>query len=112
MSEKPEVFLFTVQIEAPSPRCPPGRKGEAGFTLVNDVVTVTDKNGKHLRDGSGKEYSFKLEPPTNTLADALIHARRLFKDFVKAMGGSTPRGFSSGRGWRTGKLNYRKGGIV
>ena len=110
----PEVFLVRIHIEPPSPRCPGGRNAEAYFTFVDDVVTVTDKNGQHVRDDHGKIYSRKLEPPHNTQLDAELNAGRLFRDFISAMrGNSSPRGFSGGGGGFSGPINYpRDGGIV
>ena len=64
----PEVFLVDIHIEPPSPRCPGGRNAEAYFTFVDDVVTVADKNGQHVRDDHGKLYSRNEEPPHNTHA--------------------------------------------
>jgi hypothetical protein len=110
---KPEVFFLEVELEPPSPRYPAGKTGKAYFTFVDGVVTVTDMNGQHLRDGHDKEYTRKLDAGADTHVDAELNAGRLFKEFIKTVGGNPPRGFSGGGGNGNsfgGPLNYPRGG--
>ncbi len=109
----PEVFKVTIHLELPSPRCPQGRLGEAYFTFVDNVVTITDINGQHVRDDHGKVYTRKLEPPHTTQLDAELNAGRLFRDFIAAMrGNGPPRGFGGGGNGFSGSINYPRSGIV
>jgi hypothetical protein len=110
---KPEIYPLTIHLEPRTPRYPEGKTAQAYYTFVDGVVTVTDKNGQHLRDGHDKEYTRKLDPPTDTLVDAELNAGRLYRDFIKAVqGNGPPRGFSGGGGGNGfGRpINYPKKG--
>jgi hypothetical protein len=90
---KPEIFYMTVEIKPPKGDFP-GQTLKGAFTFVNDVVTLCHPTtGEPVQDPTGKRYTFKLEPPTTTLADAETHARRLTKDFRVALRGGRPAGF-------------------
>ena len=93
----PEVFSITVHIKPPR-RDFPGQVSHGCFTVADNVVTLTDRDGEPVRDDHGKLYTRKLVPPTNAHADAEIAAGFLTKGFRLAMLGKTPAGFSGGAG--------------
>ena len=107
----PSVFPITVEIQPPSRRYPAGKVAHGYFTFVDHVVAVTDCDGYPVRDEHGKLYERRIDPSA-THADAESAARFLFKEFRLAVLGNTPAGFSGGGGWRSGPLNYPKGGTV
>jgi hypothetical protein len=95
----PEVNAITVIVSMPSRKEPLGRLTYGFYTLVDGVVTLTDKEGKSAGDETGKKYSRKLAPNE----DAKAVASKMTKDLRKALrGNSEPvNGFS-------GKINYPK----
>jgi hypothetical protein len=107
----PSVFPITVEIQPPSRRYPAGKVAHGYFTFVDHVVAVTDCDGYPVRDEHGKLYDRKMDPGA-THADAESAARFLFKEFrLAVLGKGPPDGFSGGGGgWRSGQLDYPKGG--
>jgi hypothetical protein len=106
--KKPTIYFVAPQIKAAG-NGSPGQTTHGAFTFENDTVVICHPiSGEPARDPQGKTYTFKLEPPTNTIEDARIHARRLTLDFRQALRGGRPKGFG-GRGpigGPKGPLNY------
>jgi hypothetical protein len=89
MSEVKTVF---VQIERPGKINPKGRVAEGRYIEADGMVTLTDRDGKPVRDDRGKMYSYKLKDGDNPHAIA----GRLTKEFRLALRGEKPStGFSS-----------------
>jgi hypothetical protein len=64
--------FVTIQIKPPKGEFP-GQTAEGAFIVVDDVVTLTDREGAPARDAEGRTYSQKLQPgqtarPTNPRA--------------------------------------------
>jgi hypothetical protein len=60
MTDKPEVFQVNVPLKPPTAN----RQAEFCFgfyTLVDDVLIMTDPKGKPATDESGKTYTAKLD---------------------------------------------------
>lgn len=98
-----EVHSVTVHIKLPT-RESPGQVCHGCYTIIDNVVTLTDRIGHPVRDGSGKLYSRKVEPGS---VDAHGLAGVLTKEFRLALLGKTK---SSERFSRP--LTYPKTGIA
>jgi hypothetical protein len=108
---KPEIHSISVQIKPPGPGLPAGQRALCTFTFVNDTVTLCHPTtGEPARDPQGKTYTRKLQPPTNTFADATEHARLLTVDLRRALTGGRPRGFGGPGGNHRGPIVYPKHG--
>jgi hypothetical protein len=57
-----DVHQLIVQIKKPDKRFPLGQVCYGWYTLVDGVITMTDRNGKAAGDETGKKYTRKLEP--------------------------------------------------
>jgi hypothetical protein len=89
---KPTIYFVDVELKGAGPG-DPGHTVKGAFTFVDSVVTICHpKTGEPVQDQKGSQYTFKLSPPTNTLEDAYIHAKRLTKDFRRALRGDNPGG--------------------
>jgi hypothetical protein len=112
MTEKPKPTIYFVEPEIKSPKGDfPGQTTHGAFTFEDNTVTICHPiDGTPAQDPTGKRYVFKLEPPTNTFADAEIHAKRLTKDFRIALRGGRPAGFGGPSGSHRGPIRYPKGG--
>ena len=106
-----EVYSITVHIKPPKGDFP-GQVCHGCFTVADNVVTLTDRDGNPVRDEHGKLYTRKLGPPTNAHVDAGIAAGFLTKEFRLAMRGGRPAGFSGGGGGFSGPLNYARDGSI
>jgi hypothetical protein len=99
MTDKPEVHQISVEIHPPSPRLPAGQIARGYYTVVDDLLTMTDPKGEPATDETGKIYTHKLEPGD----DAHVIAGRLTKELRSAL-----RGKSAGPSNFGGPLNYPK----
>jgi hypothetical protein len=107
---KPTIHFVEVEIKARNGDFP-GQTTKGAFTFEDSTVVICHPvTGEPARDPSGKTYSFKLSAPTNTIEDARIHAKRLTKDFRRALHGDRPRGFGGPGGSHRGPIRYPKGG--
>jgi hypothetical protein len=117
MSEQkttPIIYFVEPPIKLPGPGCPAGQTTKGSFTFEDSTVVLCHPDSPTpVRDpSSGKTYTRKLDPPTNTLLDAHQHAELLTLEFRKALSGGRPKGFG-GRGpigGPKGPLNYPGGG--
>jgi len=57
---KPEVLTCWAQVRAPRGD-DPGTVVEGAYTVTNNVVTLTDRQGVPVRDGDGNVYKKKVE---------------------------------------------------
>ena len=98
-----DVRFITATIERPGRKFPLGQVCDGCYTLIDGVVTMTDRNGKPAEDGTGKKYIHKLAPGE----DARVVASRLTKQLRLALRGKNApvAGFS-------GKIPYKKLGIA
>jgi hypothetical protein len=99
----PEVHKVTVQLEKPSRRYPSGKVTFGYYTLVDDLLTMTDPNGGAAEDGTGKRYTHKLMPGE----DANAIAKRLTKQLRQELRG----GPNAPPGDFHRKINYPKSGL-
>jgi hypothetical protein len=96
---KSEVHQISVEIHPPSQRLPAGQIARGFYTVVVNLLTMTDPKGEPATDESGKTYTHKLEPGD----DAYVIAGRLTKELRLAL-----RGKSAGPSNFGGPINYPK----
>jgi hypothetical protein len=87
MADKPEVFTVFAEVRRPRGPSDPGAAVEGCYVVVDDVVTLTDRQGSPVRDGNGKAYTKKIENGDS----AKTVAARLTKDFRLALRGRDGR---------------------
>lgn len=100
MSEKLEVFSVTTQIKGPTENHP-GQFAEGCYTVADDAVTLTDRNGIPVRDNDGKFYKRKMAGQP-----ARLIAARLTKEFRRALLGKNHIGGFNG------PISYPKSGFI
>jgi hypothetical protein len=89
---KPEVKLLTIQISSVTPSSPQGVCAEGAYIVTDGKVTLTDREGKPVRDPNGKPYSQPLKEGENPR----VIAGRLTKRFRSVLRGKPGvSGFSS-----------------
>jgi hypothetical protein len=91
-SDKPEVKIVVVQISRPSPTNPNGVSGEGRYIVADGHVTLTDRDGKPVRDKDGKICSQKLNEGDNPR----VIAGRMTKNFRAVLRGDKKPGSVSG----------------
>jgi hypothetical protein len=103
MSDKPEVHQVFVEVKPPKGD-DPGQVCLGYYTLVDDLITMTDGKGIAAQDDSGKTYTAKLDGEyPSTVAGRLT---RKLRDALlgKTKDGAPPSGFNA-------PLSYPKAGI-
>jgi hypothetical protein len=96
--------VHTVWAQVRAPRSgDPGVVVEGAYTVADGVVTLTDREGRPVRDGDGKLYTRKIE--NGDTAKAV--AARMTKQFRTALSGGDQRvsGFS-------GPIRYPRFGVA
>ena len=104
MSEnKPTIYTVTAIVSMPSKREPLGRLTHGFYTVVDGVLTMTDRDGQPAEDATGKRYTHRLAPNE----DEHAVASKMTKELRKALRSKSEpvAGFS-------GKINYPKRAIV
>jgi hypothetical protein len=98
-----EVRYVTVTIQKPGKKFPLGQVCDGCYTLVDGVVTMTDRDGRPAEDTNGKKYTHTLKPGE----DARVVAGRMTKELRLALRGKNApvAGFE-------GKIPYRKSGLA
>jgi hypothetical protein len=96
---KPTVHAVTAIVSMPSKREPLGRLTYGFYTLVDRVLTMTDKDGRPAEDATGKRYVHRLAPKEDERAVAI----KMTKELREALRSKSEpvAGFS-------GKINYPK----
>lgn len=95
---KPEVKRVFAQLNRPTERNPLGAVVEGAYVFADGVVTLTDRNGKPVKDEDGKNYKMPVgDNPPDIIA---MHLTRKFRNARRAKKGAVA-GFS-------GPLNYPK----
>jgi hypothetical protein len=104
MSEnKPTVHAVTAIVSMPSKREPLGRLTYGFYTLVDGVLTMTDKDGGPAEDATGRRYTHRLAPNEDKRAVASRMTKELREAFRSKS--ESVAGFS-------GKINYPKRAVV
>jgi hypothetical protein len=75
-SVKPDVQKITVQVTAPRGG-DPGRVTTGFYTVIDNVLTMTDASGIPIRRGGGDHYTRKLEPGENPRVWAGIYTKEI-----------------------------------
>lgn len=57
---KPEIFSVQPQVVAPGRGHQHGVVTEGRYIVTGDVVTLTDRDGRPVRDSDGRQYTAKL----------------------------------------------------
>jgi hypothetical protein len=103
MTDKPTVYAVTAIVSMPSKREPLGRLTHGFYTVIDGVLTMTDKDGRPAEDATGKRYTHRLAPNE----DERAVASRMTKKLREALRSKSEpvAGFS-------GKINYPKRAVV
>ena len=104
MSDSLEVHRVITQVRAPNGKLNDhGQVCEGRYTLADGKVTLTDVNGKPVRDAKGNTYSRKIEPGGNAKAVAA----KLTREFRLVLLGKTISAAEFSR-----PIEYPKSGII
>jgi hypothetical protein len=92
-TSKPEVKTIAVQISPPTTSSPQGIIVEGAYIVTDGKVTLTDRDGRPVRDPDGRYHSQKLADGDNPR----VIAARLTKKFRSVLRGDrkSASGFSS-----------------
>jgi hypothetical protein len=90
--DKPEVKIVIVQISPPSSSNPNGVSAEGAYIVADGHVTLTNRDGKPVRDKDGKICSQKLNEGDNPRQVA----GRMTKRFRSVLRGDKTPGSVSG----------------